>query len=456
GIGPEMTAVVTVNPDFAEAEVDARQINLTPYELFQPEKRAFFLDGANQFAFASGIAGIFIPFYSRTVGLVDGDPVRIDAGAKVIGQSGPWSIAALGVRAGDSPVSDPTNLFASRVTYDVDDHLRIGTLVTDGDPTGRTRNVFEGADAIWRTATLMGDKNLNVSAWAARSTGDSVRGDHTGFGTYIDYPNDLWRWVISANQFGDALDPALGFLPRPGTRQYDVYLGYFPRPQDDAWRWVHQFFYESEWEQTDDLHGNTESRKVTLTPFNILTDNGTHLEAHWAPRYERLSEPFAITDKVTLPIGEYNFDRYHLQAESPTAGAWQIGAQLEAGGFYDGTLTQIVPYVRWTSRDGRWHADFDNETDQVRLREGTFTQQLLQLRASYAMNADIALSTFLQYDTTSRRLGSNAQWRWIVAPGREVYVILNHNVDVPVSQITAARLPQDNSLTIKLQWNFYL
>ena len=455
-LGPEMAAVVTVNPDFAEAEVDARQINLTPYELFKPEKRAFFLDGANQFAFASGISSIFIPFYSRTIGLVDGLPVRIDAGTKVIGQSGPWSFAALGVRAGDSPVSDPANLFVGRVAYDVDEHLRIGTLVTDGDPSGRTHNVFEGADAIWRTATLMGDKNLNVSAWAARSSGDATRGQHNGFGTYIDYPNDLWRWVISANQFGDALYPALGFLPRPGTRQYDFYLGHFPRPQDDPWRWVHQFFYEFEWEQTDDLHGHTESRTVTLTPFNILTDSGIHLEAHWAPRYEQLVEPFAITDRVTLPIGEYHFDRFHFQAETPTAGAWQAGAQLELGGFYDGTLTQAIPYLRWTSHDGRWHVQFDNETDRVRLREGRFTQQLHQLRASHAIDADMALSTFLQYDTASRRFGANAQWRWIIAPGREAYVILNHNVDLSVSQATESRPPQDNSLTVKLAWNFYL
>ena len=93
--------------------------------------------------------------------------------------------------------------------------MRVGTLVTDGDPTGRSRNRFEGVDAVWRTASFMGDKNLNVSGSAARSSGDASPGRHDGFGVYADYPNDLWRWVISAHQFGDALDPALGFLPLP-------------------------------------------------------------------------------------------------------------------------------------------------------------------------------------------------------------------------------------------------
>ena len=88
-ISPELAASITVNPDFAEAEVDAQQINLTPYALFKPEKRAFFLDGSNQFTFASGLGYMSIPFYSRTIGLVDGYPVRIDDGVKSSGRQAP-------------------------------------------------------------------------------------------------------------------------------------------------------------------------------------------------------------------------------------------------------------------------------------------------------------------------------------------------------------------------------
>ena len=453
-INPEMAAVVTVNPDFAEAEVDAQQINLTPYELFKPEKRAFFLDGSNQFTFASGIGNIFIPFYSRTIGLVDSTPVRIDEGVKLIGQSGPVSVGALAVHSGNSAVSDPQNLFVGRLAYDVDEHLRVGTLVTDGDPTGATRNRFEGVDSVWRTATLFGDKNLNVSAWAARSSGEDRPGQHAGWGTYIDYPNDLWRWVISANTFGDALDPALGFLPRRGTRQYDLYLGHFPRSHsDDAW--VHQYFYELELEQVDNLAGTTESRKLTVTPFNVLTESAEHLEVHWSPQYEFLAHRFAITDRVTLPAGQYQFQRVHFQAESSTAGAFQAGAQLEVGGFYDGTLTQAIPYVRWTMPDSKWRFEFSNETDAAHLREGNFVQRLYQLKASYSFDANFAFSSFTQFDTDTHRVGLNAQLRWMIAPQRDLFFIFNHQVAPGLLDPNALYTPLSNSLTIKLQWSFY-
>lgn len=455
-ITPGVAASLTVNPDFAEAEVDAQQINLTPYALFKPEKRAFFLDGSNQFTFASGLGYNFIPFYSRTIGLFDGFPVRIDDGVKVVGQVGPWSIGALGVRSGNSAVTDPTNLFVGCLAYDVDEHLRLGTMVTDGDPSGRARNRFEGVDAVWRTASFLGDKNLNASAWLARTSGDVAAGRHDGFGTYIDYPNDRWRWVISANQYGDALDPALGFLPRPGTRQYDFYLGHFPRPTSENLRWVRQFFFETELEQVDDLNGTTESRKLTVIPFNVITESAEHVETHWAPRYERLFEPFAISEHVTLPAGDYHFQRLHFQAESSSARALQFGAQVETGGFYDGSLTQYIPYARWTTPNGKWHFELNNETDRAALREGHFVQRLYQFKASYTFDNDLVFSSFTQFDSDTDRVGANAQLRWTIAPGREVFFVFNHGVALPLSDVAPWREPAENSLTVNLQWNFYL
>src|SRR6185436_11278365 len=50
---PLLRANLTINTDFAQTEVDQRQVNLTRFNLFFPEKRDFFLDGATFFDFAS-------------------------------------------------------------------------------------------------------------------------------------------------------------------------------------------------------------------------------------------------------------------------------------------------------------------------------------------------------------------------------------------------------------------
>ncbi len=54
-LGSNLLSFLTVNTDFAETEVDERQINLTRFPLFFPEKRTFFLEGSDIFDFGLGL-----------------------------------------------------------------------------------------------------------------------------------------------------------------------------------------------------------------------------------------------------------------------------------------------------------------------------------------------------------------------------------------------------------------
>lgn len=127
------------------------------------------------------------------------------------------------------------------------------------------------------------------------------------------YPNGLWDGYVSFNLFGDAMDPALGFLPRTGARQYDVYVDYRPRPTADWLRWVRQFFYQFEVMQVDDLHGRTQTRQIFTVPINADAESGEHYEFDWIPEYEALTEPFEIADGVCC----------HPAAIASTATAWR-------------------------------------------------------------------------------------------------------------------------------------
>src|SRR5215469_5487017 len=234
-IKPQLVTVFTANTDFAETEVDARQINLTRFPLFFPEKRAFFLEGANQYEFGLGLGEQFIPFFSRRVGLSpEGDQIPINGGVKLNGRAGRWNLAALDVQTRDATTSSGfvpgTNLLAGRISYDLTNKFRVGTIFTNGSPDGVRANRLIGLDGVWRTSTFRGNKNLFIGGWTARTEGDVGHGERQGWGFKVDYPNDLWDCTTSLNQYGDALDPALGFLPRPGTRQSETYCAWQPRP----------------------------------------------------------------------------------------------------------------------------------------------------------------------------------------------------------------------------------
>jgi len=94
-ITSNLKAALTLNTDFAQTEVDEQQINLTRFNLFYPEKRDFFLDGANYFNFGINDNRL-IPFFSRRIGLDStGNPIPVQYGTKVTGQAGKWNIGAM-------------------------------------------------------------------------------------------------------------------------------------------------------------------------------------------------------------------------------------------------------------------------------------------------------------------------------------------------------------------------
>jgi hypothetical protein len=131
---------LTVNTDFGETEADARQINLTRFALFFPEKRTFFLENAGIFDFANTGRQSFanrgsevMPFFSRRIGLLAGEEVPIDAGLKLTGKIGRTDIGVLDVRTRDSAIAPGKNFFVGRVKQNMLQQSYVGAMFTDGE-----------------------------------------------------------------------------------------------------------------------------------------------------------------------------------------------------------------------------------------------------------------------------------------------------------------------------------
>ena len=99
---------LTVNTDFAQVEADQELVNLTRFSLYYPEKREFFLEGAETFAFGGGGSGPWRHgdsdmdlYYSRRIGLVDGHEARILGGAKMVGKAGKYQIGLMNILTDD-------------------------------------------------------------------------------------------------------------------------------------------------------------------------------------------------------------------------------------------------------------------------------------------------------------------------------------------------------------------
>ena len=134
GLTNNLTADFTYNTDFAQVEVDARQVNLTRFNLFFPEKREFFLEGEGNFDFTSPRT-LDVPtmFFSRRIGLEQGQIVPINAGGRLTGKIGDFDIGALTIGTDGSGLDgiESTEFSVLRVKRDIFSRSRVGMIFTD-------------------------------------------------------------------------------------------------------------------------------------------------------------------------------------------------------------------------------------------------------------------------------------------------------------------------------------
>jgi hypothetical protein len=113
-VSPNLTLDLTANTDFAEAEVDDQRVNLTRFPLLFPEQRAFFVERAGTFEVRTGETDLL--FNSRRVGLTpQGDPVRLLAGVRLVGQVRGWDVGLFDAQTGRTPSGARENLGVLRV-----------------------------------------------------------------------------------------------------------------------------------------------------------------------------------------------------------------------------------------------------------------------------------------------------------------------------------------------------
>jgi hypothetical protein len=460
-ITPQLALALTVNTDFAETEVDTLQLNLTRFAPLFPERRAFFLEGSNQFQFGLGLEEEFLPFFSRKMGLFEGQPIPINGGVRLSGRVGRWNVNLLDLQTRDTVLRSGqavpgTNLFASRISYDVSTKLRLGSTVTNGNPDGVSRNTLAGFDGLWRTSQLFGNKNLLAGGWTAITLADASTGSRSGYGFKIHYPNDLWDCSGSLNKYGEALNPGLGFLPRPGVRVLEAGCEFKPRPRKDGpFRWIRQQFMDHRYSRVTNHYGRVESQSFWWAPLNIQLESGDRVEFDWIPSYEFLPVPFEIADGVVLPVGEYRFQRFRGEFESSSHRPFMFASRTWFGSFYNGQLLQQQNDLRYTGRRGRWQAGLSAEQYFGELEQGKFVQRLWQLDTTYAVSPNLALTNYLQYDSESGNIGNNMRLHWTIKPGNDFFIVWNRGWKrLILSRDDIGLHPDRELLAIKLRWTF--
>src|SRR5262249_7623105 len=125
GLNSNLVLNLTGNTDFADTEVDLEPFNLTPFKVFIPEKRPFFLENAGVFNFALGRQDQL--FFSRQIGIdpVTGNQVPINGGVRLTGRIGRLELGLMDV---DTRSSGP-NPYANFAVIRLKESLWAGSYV---------------------------------------------------------------------------------------------------------------------------------------------------------------------------------------------------------------------------------------------------------------------------------------------------------------------------------------
>lgn len=432
-ITPNLRAGVTYNTDFAETEVDNRQVNLTRFPLFFPERRAFFLEGASVFSFAPSSGPN--PFFSRRIGLEGGQPIPILGGARLIGRVGKQDVGVIHMRTRESESGAPAEDFSvARVSRNIFQESSVGLIYTrrstDGDSLVDRHTI--GADMELSTSRFLGNKNLQFQAFAVYHNdalpelNESSFWDRSTRGFRINFPNQPWNAHVSYREFGESYNPAVGFAPRVGFKRLQPTITYSPLVSKSSvirelsWQYFFEYLMDMDYSPLTVNHN--------ITPFNMRLETGDRLQIELTHNYERLDFVFDIlrNGEYVIPIGDYYNLGYNVNLS--TASWRRVVANLTYSnmGFWTGRREDysanfiVRPFIG-VNLSANWIFN------SVQLDGGNFDTQIYRVLSSVDLSPWLSINMNVQYDNVSKLMGMNNRLIWILNPGNNIFLVYNNN-----------------------------
>jgi hypothetical protein len=425
-ITPSVTGALTVNTDFSATDVDDRQVNLTRFSLFFPEKRDFFLQDADIFEFG-GLEANGRPFFSRRIGLSNaGAPIDLDVGGKITGRIGRFSIGALSVRQDGSGALDAANATVARATMNLLEESSVGLILTDGNPGSNVNNSLAGADFRYRNSRLPGGRVVELAAWLQESATPGETGDQRARGLQVSLPNNSgWRGDFSYDKLGQRFDPGVGFLNRRGIEAFELGTRYTHRPRAGYLRAISSGV---DVERIDLVKGELQSQSTSMQLIQLESRLGDELGLEHEIEREQLDEPFEISDGIVIPLGRYRFANTRIDFSTADQRRVWGSIDYQTGDFFDGEREEIAAEVNWRP-SGRLRTGLSYEWNDIRLPGGDFITRVVGFRADVAFSSKLSWVTRIQYDNVSEVMGINMRLHWIPEPGREAFLVLNHDLE---------------------------
>ncbi len=425
-IKPSMTLDATYNTDFAQVEVDEQQVNLDRFDLFFPEKRPFFLENAGVFDVGAG--GEVELFFSRRIGIgPNGIVVPISGGARLSGKMGNTKIGLMNMQTEKVLGITPANNFtAARVNRELADRSTIGALFVNRQATGsgissNNYNRTAALDGRWWVGPF-----TNIQGFVARTFTPGFGQRQHGLRVGVSHNDAAWIVETFYNEVGENFNPEVGFLRRRGFRKSETVILHRYRPADflRLQEMRPHVSYRSFWnfsgfQETGFLHFDShwefKSGHEVHTGINFKTDG--------------VVTPFQIYPGIIVPSGTYKNVETQIVTMTNQSDPVNLYSMFFYGGLFSGTYFSMNPTVRLRSGD-HVNVQLTWSLNDVRLKEGTFTTNIIRARISYAFTPRMFVQGLVQYNDVIKNVSTNLRFGWIQTSNTGLFFVYNHNGSV--------------------------
>lgn len=441
---------VTINPDFSQADVDRQVTNLTRFSLFFPERRQFFLENSDlfgQFGFSK-----IRPFFSRQIGLRNGQRVPIQFGARLSGKLDQnWRIGFMNVQTGG--IGDeiaPENFTVACFQRQVNGRSNIGGIFVNRQETGKSGfmatsfNRVAGLD--YKLASRNGKWNGIAFFHKSFNPGGARKEDYA-HASFLRYDDANWSLMWNHEYVGKNYKAETGFVPRRDqfdqTNNQVVPMTYWRLEPEIAYRHyltggsinrIEYSLYASMY--ADSMLRNTEQTYNASIQVNYT--NSAYLGANYTLNRIRLIFPLDVTftDLTPLPAINYAFSEYSVYGRTDVRKKVNVSGVVSYGGFYTGTKQSVNGNLQFRLPPyAILGVNYSRDALNLGSDFGSTTLNLIGPSLDLSFSRSLFFSSVLQYNDQNSNMNVFARLQWRFKPMSDIFLVFTNNYQTP--QLTA-------------------
>ena len=477
GITPSLNLDVTVNPDFAQVDVDQQQINLSRYSLFFPERRQFFIENSDLFA-NFGFRQIR-PFFSRRIGLSPSrENIPIEYGLRLSGKYGnDLRLGLMNVTTGTdaSKGAIATNYTVAALQKKVLEASNVGLILVHDQRIEQNKNDYNSVIGT-EFNFLTPDNTWWGKAFVQKSFYPGLTSEKGyAHASFLLYKILGWQFMWNHEYVSKYFQARTGFVPR--VDNYDPTTGSIVKM--DYWRLEPEFkriyypnsklinsysayIYNSSY--FDSAYDPTESLLAGGTEIKFQNSAYVHLTAYQV--YYRLFLPFSPVklNGGGYLNGEHQWEGFNVTFGTNSRKPFAFFGEVDFGGYfldgnkqeYTANFTYRVPGLG-RRKIPRLYLTGNIKHVDMNLRDsGSYSVDLLGLKADYSLSTTTYLIGYWQLNAQSKLMNINVRFQWRYRPMSDVFLVYSQNWDrTQLTPNANAEIWQYGGRSLALKLNYW-